>query len=236
MNLVAPGKVKPLAPEYQRLVADVGKEIGRPEALGEAREDDERQDLTLLHRATGWDARLLALAAIAACRAVGVSLAEMVAPLRGFQGVARRFQVLGEHRGVVVVDDFGHNPAKIAASLRAAQMRADRVLAVFQPHGYGPMRFLRQDFIEMFAVELRPLDRLWMLEIYYAGGTATRDISSGEIVAEIASRGIAAEVAPSREWLITRLVAEAQNGDLILVMGARDPSLTTFSKAILAAL
>ncbi|MFZ1612942.1 MAG: L,D-transpeptidase family protein [Holophaga sp.] len=177
-----------------------------------------------------------ALAAIAACRAVGVSLAEMVAPLRGFQGVARRFQVLGEHRGVVVVDDFGHNPAKIAASLRAAQMRADRVLAVFQPHGYGPMRFLRQDFIEMFAAELRPLDRLWMLEIYYAGGTATRDISSGEIVAEIASRGVAAEVAPSREGLITRLVAEAQNGDLILVMGARDPSLTAFSKAILAAL
>lgn len=66
MNLVAPARIKPLAPEYQRLLADIGREIGRPDALADAREDDQRQDLTLLHRATGWDARLVALAAIAA--------------------------------------------------------------------------------------------------------------------------------------------------------------------------
>jgi len=177
-----------------------------------------------------------ALAALAACIQVGVPLGEMVEPLAKFQGVARRFQVLGMKRGVQVVDDFGHNPAKVAASLRTAQMRAARVLAIFQPHGYGPMRFLRPDFVATFAAELRPEDRLWMLEIYYAGGTATRDFSAAEIVAEIQAAGACAEFAPSREWLVDRVAAEAREGDLVLVMGARDPSLTEFASAILAAL
>jgi len=177
-----------------------------------------------------------ALAAMASCHAVGVPFAAMVGPFGDFKGVARRFQRLGTRRGVQVVDDFGHNPAKIAASIRAARMCATRVLAVFQPHGYGPMRFLRKDFVETFATELQGDDRLWMLEIFYAGGTATRDFSSADIVAEIQERGSLAEFAPSREGLVADLTAEARAGDLILVMGARDPSLTEFSKAILAAL
>ncbi len=177
-----------------------------------------------------------ALAALAACRAVGVSLEEMVGPLAAFQGVARRFQVLGGGRGVEVVDDFGHNPAKVAASLRTARMRAQRVLAVYQPHGYGPTRFLRPDFVATFAAELRSEDRLWMLEVYYAGGTATRDFSSAEITAEIAALGAQAEFAPSRAWLVERIAREARAGDLVLVMGARDPSLTELAKAILGAL
>jgi len=177
-----------------------------------------------------------ALAAIAACRAVGVPLAAMVAPLERFQGVARRFQVLGAARGVEVVDDFGHNPAKVAASIRTAHLRAGRVLAVFQPHGYGPMRFLRADFVATFAAELGPRDRLWMLEIFYAGGSATRDISSADVVAEINQRGVQARFAPSREALVAELAAEAREGDLILVMGARDPSLTGLARDILAAL
>jgi len=177
-----------------------------------------------------------ALGAIAACAAVGMQLQDMVGPLAAFQGVARRFQILGARRGVQVVDDFGHNPAKVAASIRTARMRATRVLAVFQPHGYGPMRFLRPDFVETFARELQAQDRLWMLEIYYAGGTATRDFSSADIVAEIVQRGTSAEFAPSREWLVARIAAEAKEGDVVLIMGARDPSLTEFAGAVLAAL
>jgi UDP-N-acetylmuramate-alanine ligase len=178
-----------------------------------------------------------ALAAIAACRAVGVAPAGMVAPLAGFRGVGRRFQSLGVARGVEVVDDFAHNPAKVAAALETAQGRAPgRVLAVYQPHGYGPTRFLRADFVATFAAALRPADRLWLLEIFYAGGTATRDFSAADIVAEIAARGAAAEFAPSRQWLLERLAAEARAGDLVLVMGARDPSLTDLARAILARL
>jgi UDP-N-acetylmuramate-alanine ligase len=216
-----------------------------------------------------------ALAAIAACRAAGVPLAEMAAPLACFQGVGRRFQSLGMARGVEVVDDFAHNPAKIAAALVTAQARAGagpspgagrevvavagappdagpagvsgtavadagprggRVLAVYQPHGYGPTRFLRRDIVETFATVLRPPDRLWMLEVFYAGGTATRDFSAADIVAEIAARGAIAEFAASREWLIERIAAEARTGDLVLVMGARDPSLTQLARDVLARL
>jgi len=177
-----------------------------------------------------------AMAAIAACRCLGLAMEDMVAPLSGFQGVARRFQMLGERRGVQVVDDFGHNPAKIAASIRTARLRAKRVMAVFQPHGFGPLRFLRADFVETFARELCACDCLWMLDVFFAGGTVVRDISSPEVVEEIAALGTHAEFAPSREWLVERLSREAREGDLILVMGARDPSLTELGHQILEAL
>ncbi|GLH74567.1 hypothetical protein GETHLI_30690 [Geothrix limicola] len=181
-----------------------------------------------------------ALAALAACRALGVQLEAMAGPLSAFQGVARRFQVLGTCGGVTVVDDFGHNPAKVAASIRTAHLRVrasgGRVLAVFQPHGFGPLKFLRSDFVAAFSDELDPRDRLWFLDVFYAGGTAARDISSAEVVGDLVARGVAAEHAPSRGWLVQRLAAEAKAGDLILLMGARDPSLTELAKAILEAL
>jgi UDP-N-acetylmuramate-alanine ligase len=176
-----------------------------------------------------------ALAAIAACRAIGVPLQEMVAPLKGFTGIGRRFQTVGKARGVEVVDDFAHNAEKIAAAIRTARLRAKRVLAIYQPHGYGPTRFLRRDFVTTFGRELAPGDRLWMLEVFYAGGTATRDFSAADIVAEIAGLGTKAEFAPSRAWLVARIAAEARAGDLVLVMGARDPSLTELARAILSA-
>jgi UDP-N-acetylmuramate--alanine ligase len=178
-----------------------------------------------------------ALAAIAACLRLDVPLTAMVQGLERFQGVGRRFQSLGAVRGVEVVDDFAHNPAKIAAALATAQARAPgRVLAIYQPHGYGPTRFLRNDFVRIFGDSLRADDRLWLLEIFYAGGTATRDFSAAEIAAEIAAKGGRAEFAPSREWLMARIDAEARPGDLVLIMGARDPSLTDLARGILAVL
>jgi UDP-N-acetylmuramate-alanine ligase/lipoprotein-anchoring transpeptidase ErfK/SrfK len=177
-----------------------------------------------------------ALAAIAACAAVEVPLAAMVAPLASFQGVGRRFQSLGRAGGVEVVDDFAHNPAKIEAAIATAHARARRVLAVYQPHGFGPTRFLRPDFVKTFSSALAPGDRLWMLEIFYAGGTAQRDFSAADIVAEIAAHGLRAEFAPAREWLVERIVTEARAGDIVLVMGARDPSLTDLARRVLAAL
>ncbi|MGC1345523.1 MAG: L,D-transpeptidase family protein [Methyloceanibacter sp.] len=177
-----------------------------------------------------------ALAAIAAARAVDVPLADTVAPLADFQGVGRRFQTLGMARGVTVIDDFAHNADKIGAALATAKLKASRLLAVYQPHGYGPTRFLRRDFVDTFTRELRPEDRLWMLEVFYAGGTAARDFSAADIVREIAENGARAEFAPSRPWLAARITREARPGDLVLVMGARDPTLTDFALAILAAL
>jgi UDP-N-acetylmuramate--alanine ligase len=177
-----------------------------------------------------------ALAAIAACRTLDVTLADMAAPLACFRGIGRRFQTVGKARGVEVVDDFAHNAEKIAAAIKTAHLRAARVLAIYQPHGYGPTRFLRRDFVATFSRELEPEDRLWMLEVFYAGGTATRDFSSADIVAEIASLGTNAEFSPTRERLVARIAEEARPGDLVLVMGARDPSLTELARAILTSI
>lgn len=177
-----------------------------------------------------------ALGAIAVCHALGVPMADMAAPLAHFRGVARRFQSLGSVRGVEVVDDFAHNPAKIAAALATARLRARRVLAVYQPHGFGPTRFLREGFVDTFSERTEPQDRVWLLEIFYAGGTAQRDFSSADLVQEIVARGRQAEFAPSRDGLAARIAEVAEPGDLVLVMGARDPSLTTFARSVLEAL
>jgi UDP-N-acetylmuramate--alanine ligase len=177
-----------------------------------------------------------ALAAIAACQALGVPIEGMVDPLGRYHGVARRFQSVGRARGIEVVDDFAHNPAKLGAAITTARSRARRVLAVYQPHGYGPTRFLRPDLVEAFAGALGREDRLWLLEVFYAGGSAKRDFSSADLVAEIAGRGVLAKFAASRQELVDRLVAEAREGDLVLIMGARDPSLTTLARTVLEAL
>jgi UDP-N-acetylmuramate--alanine ligase len=160
----------------------------------------------------------------------------MVEPLARYTGVARRFQKIGTAGGIEIIDDFAHNPDKISAALATARARGQRVLAVFQPHGYGPTRFLRDALIDSLAAGLRPTDRLWMPEIYYAGGTVQRDISAAELCAAIRSRGVPAEFTPRRADIVTPLMAAARPGDVILVMGARDPSLTEFCQEILTRL
>jgi len=190
-----------------------------------------------------------ALAAIAACGAAGVPTAELVSGLAGFRGVGRRFQVVGTARGVEVVDDFAHNPAKIAAALATARARVlargagletgpGRVLAVYQPHGYGPTRFLRADLVAAFAQALGPADHAWWLEVFYAGGTTTKDFSSADIVEDLARAGLGerAHFAARREALVTALAREARPGDLVLIMGARDPSLTALAHEVVAAI
>jgi UDP-N-acetylmuramate--L-alanine ligase len=177
-----------------------------------------------------------AIAAIAACVNEGVTLPECSRALATYRGVARRFQSLGAKRGVEVVDDFAHNPAKIAATLVAARLRGKRILAVYQPHGFAPTRHLKNELIEAFAHGLRPLDRLWLPDIYYVGGTASKDISSRDVTEPLRARGLAAFHVPDRSAIVPLIAAEAKAGDLVLVMGARDPSLSDFARSILAAL
>jgi UDP-N-acetylmuramate-alanine ligase len=211
------------------------------------------QDIDLSPRATSFTVRdtaftltqpgrhnvLNATAAIAASAAAGVAMADMVAPLATFGGIARRFQSLGTVGGVEVIDDFAHNPDKIAAALATAHGRlapGGRVLAVFQPHGFGPTRFLRDALIAAFGEHLAPSDVLWLPEIFFAGGTVTRDISSADLVAGIAHAGRDARFKTERGHLAPLIAAEARPGDVVLIMGARDPSLTDFGRDCLAAL
>jgi UDP-N-acetylmuramate--alanine ligase len=178
-----------------------------------------------------------ALAALAAGRALGVPISELAPGLAQFHGVARRLERVGEARGVRVIDDFAHNPAKVRAAIAAVRLgEPNRILAVYQPHGFGPTRFLRREMVEAFAAALAPADRLWLLEIFYAGGTATRDLSSADLKADLVGRGVNADFAPERQALVERLASEARAGDVVLVMGARDPSLPELCRSILRAL
>ena len=177
-----------------------------------------------------------AAAAVAVALNEGVSLGDCRRALAAYKGVARRFQSLGCARGIEVVDDYAHNPAKVAAAMAAAHLRAKRILAVYQCHGFAPTRLLKAELIEAFADGLAPDDRIWFPDIYYAGGTAVRDVSSRDVAEPLRLRGKNAFYAPRRDAIVEQIAAQAREGDLVLVMGARDPSLTDFGKKILKAL
>lgn len=173
-----------------------------------------------------------ALAAIAVLRELGVSDARIDAGLKSFTGVARHMELVGRVRGVRLFDDFAHNPSKIEAAFEAVRRAgARRVLAVYQPHGFEPARFMRVELVEMFTRTLGSEDRAFLLPIYYAGGTAIADISSETIAAEARAHGAPVEAVPDRNALMARLDETAANGDVVLVMGARDVSLTHFCRA-----
>jgi UDP-N-acetylmuramate--alanine ligase len=158
--------------------------------------------------------------------------------LPDFRGVARRFQLAGQKRGVTVIDDFAHNPVKIAAVLSVFDSWKDlrRRIVVFQPHGYGPTRFYFEKLVDTFAHKLAENDLLILPEIYYAGGTAARDISSRDVAERVKSRGVRAVYFENRAKAVPLIVKEAGSGDVVLVLGARDDSLSDFCREVLEAL
>src|SRR3546814_15787338 len=115
-----------------------------------------------------------ALAAIAATHAAGATIAQAVEALTDFAGLARRYEVLGQAGGVTVIDDFAHNPDKVAATLAAVAELPGRALLFFQPHGYGPLRQMGKELAGRFAVGLRHEDRLVVGDPVYFGGHAER--------------------------------------------------------------
>ncbi len=173
-----------------------------------------------------------AAAAIAVAHQIGVDLETCAPSLSKYDGIYRRHQVLGQKNGVWVIDDYAHNPAKCAASIRACQPLAEKVIAWFQPHGYGPTRFLKNDFVEEIADALRPQDEIWMSEIFYAGGTAVKDISANDLIKDIQAKGKNAHFVEDRNNLLEALRPELKEGTVLLLMGARDPGLEDFCKTL----
>ncbi len=156
--------------------------------------------------------------------------------IRTFPGVARRFQVMGvTPGGIRVVDDYAHNGEKIRAALTTAQAGAARVVAVFQPHGYGPARFLRPELREMLPRLLRPADRFCYAEVFYAGGTVTKDVTSA-MLAEDLPAALRCGYAPDHPAVVRWVAAEARPGDTVLLMGARDPDLPALARSVFTAL
>lgn len=175
-----------------------------------------------------------AAAAVAVAMQLGVPPGRAARALQSFAGVRRRLETVGTNAAVTVIDDFAHNPDKIAASLAALHEAAGRLLVIYQPHGFGPTRLMRDGLIDAFGQQLAHADELLLLPIFYAGGAATRDISSDDLAAGIAERKRRARCVTSRDEALNFVRTQARSGDRIVVMGARDDSLTTFARRILA--
>lgn len=173
-----------------------------------------------------------ALAAIAAANLIGIGLDTSAEALQHYEGIYRRHQVIGEKNGVWLIDDYAHNPAKCAASIKACQPVAEKVIAWFQPHGYTPTKFLRDEYVKEIAAALRPDDEIWMSEIFYAGGTAVKDISAKDLVNDLKALHIKAFFVEQRDDFPAAIQKHLITGCAVLLMGARDPGLEGFAQYV----
>jgi UDP-N-acetylmuramate--alanine ligase len=174
-----------------------------------------------------------ALAAIAAAHAAGTTIAQAIEALADFAGLARRYEVLGQAGGVTVIDDFAHNPDKVSATLAAVAELPGRALLFFQPHGYGPLRQMGKELAASFAKGMRDGDKLLVCDPVYFGGTVDRSIGSESLVADIVAGGGDATHLTTRAACGSAMLDEAKAGDRILILGARDDTLTEFGRELL---
>lgn len=173
-----------------------------------------------------------ALACIALLAELGIGLDSVAEHLPSFEGIERRFDVHLNDGRWLVVDDYAHNPHKIASLMTTMRSFSDRVCYVFQPHGFGPTRLMKEGYIETFSEQLRPRDRLLLLPVYDAGGTAVRDITSEDIAGPLRQAGHDALSLEARQQ-----VSDATRScDAVVVFGARDETLSVLAADIAAAM
>jgi len=164
---------------------------------------------------------LNALAAIAVALDLEVPFERVRTSLAGFAGVQRRFQIRGEAQGVLVVDDYGHHPAEIRATLAAAKAGFDRrLITVFQPHRYSRTHHLRREFLTAFYQS----DVLIVMDIYPAGEAPIPGVNARDLAEGIAAHGHREVVYMDgdREGIVRYLTESTRPGDLVLTLGAGD--------------
>lgn len=174
-----------------------------------------------------------ALAAIAACSLLGIDKYDAAKALEGFLGTQRRLEVVGTKKDITFIDDFAHNPDKVLGSMSALKDYPGRVIVMFQPHGFAPMKLTGKDIVKSFAAKMDKNDILVMPDIYFAGGTADKTISSKDLIDEALSLGINAQYIPERKDVETYILKTAKAGDRVIIMGARDNTLPDFSRKLL---
>lgn len=174
-----------------------------------------------------------ALAAIAAVGAYGVPVKQACEILGNFRGIKRRMEWVGEENGITVIDDFAHNPDKIAATLSTLKKHEGRLIIIFQMHGYGPLKLMWQELAATFKQYTDEDDRIFMPDPLYLGGTADKTIGTKQVVEAIGTRASWCE---TREAAGLAALLEARPGDRIVVMGARDDTLSTFAEGLLQAI
>ncbi|HET9744144.1 MAG TPA: Mur ligase domain-containing protein [Chitinophagaceae bacterium] len=173
-----------------------------------------------------------ATAAAAVANQIGVDMRTCAEALEHYEGIYRRNQVYGNKKGVWLVDDYAHNPVKCAAAIRACQPIAPKVIAWFQPHGFAPTKFLRNDYVDEITKALRTQDEIWMSEIFYAGGTTSKDISANDLINDIRTKGTNAFFVENRNDLVSAVRSHLTDNCVLLLMGARDPSLEEYANQV----
>lgn len=177
-----------------------------------------------------------ALAAIAAAVQTGITVEQAVEAIKDFSGIYRRASLVraDQERHLYVVDDFAHNPSEVASAIKACQSITGKVIAYFQPHGFGPLRFMHKELGELVAATLRPNDIFVIGDVYYAGGTVNRDISPEIVSQAIQYLGKNAIFAKDKESCRAEILKNTPERDCtILIMGARDPKLSDYAQSFI---
>lgn len=175
-----------------------------------------------------------ALAALSVSVQVGIPLVDAIRALSSFEGIYRRTQLVGHatKKNIYVIDDFAHNPSEVAAAISACQNIAPRVIAWFQPHGFGPLKFMHKDLAHELIASLREQDIFCISDVYYAGGTVDKNIEPRIVSDTIQANGKQALYTRKKEDFLTQLPLIIQKNDIVLIMGARDPHLDVFAQHV----
>jgi len=164
-------------------------------------------------------------------------IGNIVKAIEQFKGVHRRFEYKGKtFSGASVIDDYAHNVEKIVSCIKTGQeISRGKIFAVFQPHGYGPLRFMRECLFTELEKVLRKDDKFILLSVFYAGGTSSFSPKSSEVNDEYAQKS----TVENRYWYFDNkklaesfLSKEAGKYDLIIIMGARDSSLAIWAEEL----
>ena len=166
-------------------------------------------------------------------RLTGVPAADLARALATFRGVERRLQRVGEVQGAVVIDDYAHNPEKLAAAWTTLTGAFTRVCAVWRPHGFGPLRNMMDGIVETFSRVCRPQDQLLILPVYDMGGTADRSVRSEQLVERLVARQVPARMVVSLDGSEIILRAAAAPGVALVTFGARDPGLPRLARSLI---
>lgn len=176
---------------------------------------------------------LNATSSVAVADVLGLDVHAAARALSQFRGARRRFTHVGEEAGITVVDDYGHHPTEIAATLSAAaQLDFKRVVCVFQPHRYTRTQLLK----DQFGTAFDNADCLYVLDVFPAGEMPIPGVSGKTVASEVKEHGNVGSVAyvANRRQLVERLCDECQEGDLVITQGAGD--VTLMGPALLSAL
>jgi UDP-N-acetylmuramate--alanine ligase len=173
-----------------------------------------------------------AFSVIRLCEELGHALVDLIEPIRAFRGVGRRLEEVLPGNPVKVFDDYAHNPAKIEAACRTLLPYCDRLHCLWRPHGFSPLAMMADELASMWASVLREDDQLYILPVYYAGGTVNPIINAESFVSQLTAKGLSARYCLDHADALEQITQAARPGDAVICMGARDPDLPSLARTI----